>query len=144
MLLGASGSIAAGRVARAKADGYTLSIGSLGTHVFNGALYTFTYDLMNDLEAVSLLVTQPRVIMARKDMPANDLRELIAWLKANPDKASQGTPGVASLNHIAGVLFQNIDRRPRATPMMRSAIAEARSKQRRCGMLLRSGSRTAG
>jgi tripartite-type tricarboxylate transporter receptor subunit TctC len=105
---GASGSIAAGRVARAGADGYTLSIGSLGTHVLNGALYTLAYDLLKDLEPVSLLVVQPQLILARKNMPAKDLRELIAWLKANPNKGSQGTAGPGSIPHVAGVLFQNL------------------------------------
>jgi tripartite-type tricarboxylate transporter receptor subunit TctC len=105
---GASGSIAAGRVVRAAADGYTLSIGSLGTHVLNGALYTLQYDLMRDLEPVSLLVTQPQLILVKKSIPATDLKELIAWLKTNPDKASQGTSGGGSLPHVAGVLFQNM------------------------------------
>jgi tripartite-type tricarboxylate transporter receptor subunit TctC len=107
-IAGASGSIAAGRVARSAADGYTLSIGSLGTHVLNGALYTLSYDLLKDLEPVSLLVVQPQLILVRKNMPAKDLRELIAWLRANPDKGSQGTAGPGSIPHVAGVLFQNM------------------------------------
>ena len=76
--------------------------------MFNGALYTLQYDLMKDLEPVSLLVTQPQLILVRKNIPATDLKELIAWLKANPDKASQGTSGGGSLPHVAGVLFQNM------------------------------------
>jgi tripartite-type tricarboxylate transporter receptor subunit TctC len=63
---------------------------------------------MNDLEPVSLLVVQPQLIIGRKNMPAKDLRELVAWLKANPDKASQGTSGGGSIPHVAGVLFQNM------------------------------------
>jgi tripartite-type tricarboxylate transporter receptor subunit TctC len=103
---GASGSLGVGRVARAAPDGYTLSLGYLGTHVFNGATYTLPYDLLNDFEPVALLVTNPLLIVARKTMAANDLPELIAWLKANPGKASEGTTGVGGSSHIAGIYFQ--------------------------------------
>jgi tripartite-type tricarboxylate transporter receptor subunit TctC len=103
---GASGSIGTGRVARAEPDGYTFGIGYLGTHVFNGAAFPLPYDLLTDFEPVSLLVSNPLLIVARKTMPANDLPELIAWLKANPGKASQGTSGVGGSSHVAGVFFQ--------------------------------------
>jgi tripartite-type tricarboxylate transporter receptor subunit TctC len=103
---GASGSIGVGKVARAKPDGYTLSLGYLGTHVFNGASYALPYDLVNDFEPVGLLVSNPLVIVARKDMPAADLRELIGWLKANPGKASEGTTGPGGSSHVAGIYFQ--------------------------------------
>jgi tripartite-type tricarboxylate transporter receptor subunit TctC len=103
---GASGSIGVGRVARASPDGYTLSLGYLGTHVFNGATYTLPYDLVNDFEPVSLLVSNPLLIVARKAVPANNLQELIAWLKANPGKASQGTTGAGGSSHVAGIYFQ--------------------------------------
>jgi tripartite-type tricarboxylate transporter receptor subunit TctC len=103
---GAAGSIALGRVARAAPDGYTLSIGSWATHVLNGAIYALPYDVLNDFEPVALITTQPVLIVAKKAMPANDLKELIAWLKANPDKATQGTAGAGSVLHMAGVLFQ--------------------------------------
>jgi tripartite-type tricarboxylate transporter receptor subunit TctC len=103
---GASGSLGVGRVARAAPDGYTISLGYLGTHVFNGATYTLPYDLLNDFEPVALLVSNPLLIVARKAMPANDLRELITWLKANPGKASEGTTGVGGSSHVAGVYFQ--------------------------------------
>ena len=88
---GAGGTIAVGRVARAAPDGYTLSVGSNGSYVVNGATYALRYDLVNDFEPVALLSTGPFVLVARKTMPANDLRGLIAWLKANPDggKASR-------------------------------------------------------
>jgi tripartite-type tricarboxylate transporter receptor subunit TctC len=75
---GASGSIGTGRVAHATPDGYTFGIGHLGTHVFNGVAYPLPYDLLNDFEPVSLLVTNPLLIVARKTMPAKDLQELIA------------------------------------------------------------------
>jgi tripartite-type tricarboxylate transporter receptor subunit TctC len=103
---GASGSIGVGRVARAAPDGYTFGIGYLGTHVFNGAAFSLPYDLLNDFEPVSLLVSNPLLIVARKTMPAKDLLELITWLKSNPGKASQGTSGAGGTSDIAGVFFQ--------------------------------------
>jgi tripartite-type tricarboxylate transporter receptor subunit TctC len=83
---GAAGSIGVGRVARAPADGYTLSIGSVSSHVMSGATYVLGYDLLNDLAPVSLLTTYPLLIVGKKAIPANNLTDLIAWLKANPDK----------------------------------------------------------
>jgi tripartite-type tricarboxylate transporter receptor subunit TctC len=105
-VIGAAGSIGVGRVARAAPDGYTLDLGQWGTHVLNGALYGLQYDLLNDFEPVSLIAESPLLIVARKSTPAQDLKELIAWLKANPDKASQGTSGVGGPSHVAGLLFQ--------------------------------------
>jgi len=104
---GANGSIGVGRVARAAPDGYTLGIGQWGTHVANGAVYALPYDLMKDFEPVALLSSNPLLILAKKAMPANDLTELIAWLKASPNKASQGIAGVGAIGHVAGILFQN-------------------------------------
>ncbi len=92
---GANGSIAVGRSARARPDGYTIDLGTLGTHVFTGALYSLPYDVLNDFEPISPLATLHFVLFARKTMPANDLNELIAWLKANPDKASAGATAVS-------------------------------------------------
>jgi tripartite-type tricarboxylate transporter receptor subunit TctC len=103
---GASGSIGTGRVARAEPDGYTFGIGYLGTHVFNGVAFRLPYDLLNDFQPVSLLVSNPLLIVARKTMPAKDLPELIAWLKANPGKASQGTSGAGGTSDVAGIFFQ--------------------------------------
>jgi tripartite-type tricarboxylate transporter receptor subunit TctC len=87
---GAAGSIGTGRVARAKADGYTIVLGNASTHVVNAALYSLPYDVLNDFAPISPLVTTPLVLFARKAMPAKDLPELIDWLKANPGKASAG------------------------------------------------------
>ncbi len=103
---GAAGSIGAGRVARAAGDGYTLIIGVWGTHVLNGAIYPLSYDLVKDFEPISLVASNPMVIVAKKAMPADDLMELIAWLKANPGKASAGTTGVGGASHVAAILFQ--------------------------------------
>jgi tripartite-type tricarboxylate transporter receptor subunit TctC len=103
---GAGGTIASGRVARAAPDGYTLSLGNDTSHVMAGATYALQYDLLNDFEPVALLSTGPYVLTARKTMPANDLKGLIAWLKANPDKATLGNGNIGSPTHIAGFLFQ--------------------------------------
>jgi tripartite-type tricarboxylate transporter receptor subunit TctC len=103
---GAGGTIAAGRVARAAPDGYTLSLGNDTSHVMAGATYALQYDLLNDFEPVALLSTSPYVLTARKTMPADDLKGLIAWLKANSDKATQGHGGTGSPTHIAGFFFQ--------------------------------------
>jgi tripartite-type tricarboxylate transporter receptor subunit TctC len=90
---GATGSIGNGRVARAAPDGYTLTVGIWNTHVANGVMYPLQYDVVNDFEPIALLADAPLLLMGKKDLPANDLKELIAWLKANPDKASMGTTG---------------------------------------------------
>jgi tripartite-type tricarboxylate transporter receptor subunit TctC len=103
---GAAGTLGVGRVARAASDGYTISAGFVGTHVINGATYTLRYDLLKDFEPISLIASNSWLIVAKKAMPANDLKDLIAWLKANPDKASQGTIGAGSPHHVAGVFFQ--------------------------------------
>jgi len=104
----AAGSVAVGRVAHAAPDGYTLSIGNWATHVVNGAIYSSRFDLVRDLEPIALLSNNPAVVVAKKTMPANDLKGLIAWLKANPDKASSGTSGAGGPGHVFGVFFQNI------------------------------------
>ena len=102
---GAEGTIGVGRVARAAPDGYTLGLGSNGPYVLAGAKFALQYDLLNDFAPVALVSTGPFVVVGNKKMPANDLNGLIAWLKANPDKASMGI-GVGTLGHIAGVFLQ--------------------------------------
>jgi tripartite-type tricarboxylate transporter receptor subunit TctC len=101
---GAGGSIGVGRVARAAPDGYTLDIGQFDTHVVNGAVYSLQYDLLKDFEAVAPISSNPLLILGKKAMPADDLKGLVAWLKANPDKASQGSPGPAQT--VVGILLQ--------------------------------------
>jgi tripartite-type tricarboxylate transporter receptor subunit TctC len=103
---GAAGILGVGRVARAANDGYTLSLGFIGTHVINGATYALPYDLLNDFEPISLIASNPWMIVAGKTVPARDLMSFIAWLRANPDKASQGTVGPGSPHHVAGLFFQ--------------------------------------
>ena len=96
--------------ARVKAapDGYTLSFGHNGSHVVNGAVYSLPYDLRSDLEPIALLPSNPLMISARKDFPAANLKELIAWLKANPGKAGAGNVGPASGTNVNAIYFQNI------------------------------------
>ena len=104
---GAGGTIGVGRLARATPDGYTIGIGQWGTNMANGAIYTLQYDLLKDFEPIALIASQPFLIVTRKTMPAKDLKELVAWLKANPDKATQGNSGIGTPSHVAGVFFQN-------------------------------------
>jgi len=103
---GGAGSIGAGRVARAAPDGHTLVFGYWGTHVVNGALLKLPYDVVNDFAPIALLPSQPMMIVARRSLPANDLKDLVAWLQSNPDAATQGTAGPGSIGHIAGLFFQ--------------------------------------
>jgi tripartite-type tricarboxylate transporter receptor subunit TctC len=103
---GASGSIGTGRVARAAPDGYTICFGGVGTHVLNGAILNLPYDVQNDFQPVALVAASQLLIVGKKSLPANNLKELIAWLKANLGQASQGHGGLGSLTHILGVSFQ--------------------------------------
>ena len=105
---GASGSIGVGRVARAAPDGHTLIYAAFATHVVSGATMTLPYDVLRDFEPIALISATPWLIAAKKDLPANDLKGLIAWLKANPDKSSFGSAGMGSPSQIGGILFQNI------------------------------------
>ena len=105
---GAAGSIGVGRVARAAPDGYTLGIGHWSTHVVNGAVYQLSYDLLKDFEPVAMIATNPQIVVTKATVPAKDLTELIAWVKANQDKISVGTAGVGSASHVGGIYFQNI------------------------------------
>jgi tripartite-type tricarboxylate transporter receptor subunit TctC len=101
---GADGSIGTGRVARAKPDGYTIEMGTGSTHLMNGAVYSLPYDVTNDFAPISPLVMVPGILFARKTMPAKDLNELIAWLKANPNKASAGI--TSSYYRLTTAFFQ--------------------------------------
>jgi tripartite-type tricarboxylate transporter receptor subunit TctC len=103
---GANGNIGVGKVARAAPDGYTMSIGHWSTHVVNGAVYALPYDLLKDFDPISLIATNSYLIVAKNAVPANDLKSFVAWLKANPDKALEGTAGSGSPQHVGGVFFQ--------------------------------------
>ena len=105
---GAAGSIGTGRIARAAPDGYSILYGANVTHVLNPAVLNLNYDVVADFEPIALIGNTPWLFAVKNDLPAKDLRELIAWLKANPDKATFGTAGIGSPSHIGGVLFQNV------------------------------------
>src|SRR5262245_59515431 len=105
---GAGGTIAVGRLHRAAPDGYTLIVGQWTSHVGAGAMYSVPFDFLNDFEPVSMLSVGPLWIIGNKDLPPKDLKELIAWLKTNPNRGSAGTTGVGSGIHMCLVYFQNM------------------------------------
>src|SRR5688572_2284626 len=104
---GAGGTIGVGRVVRSPPDGYTVSIGHWGTHVVNGAYYKLNYDLMKDLEPVGMFADNPQIVVSNNGVPAKDLKELVAWIKGNPDKVKFATGGIGGASHIAGIYFMN-------------------------------------
>jgi len=104
---GAAGTIAMGKLAHAAPDGYTIGIGHLGTNVVNGLIYkNLNYDVLNDLEPIARLPANPLLVVTSNAVPANDLKELVAYLKANGDKVSGGTAGLGSGTHIGFLAFQ--------------------------------------
>jgi tripartite-type tricarboxylate transporter receptor subunit TctC len=105
---GAAGTIGVGRVARAAPDGYTISVGPMNSHVLTGAIYKLPFDLLKDLEPVALLANNPSVVVSKNEVPAKDPNELIAWVKANPEKVLVGTSGVGAATHLGGILFENL------------------------------------
>ena len=105
---GASGTIGITRVARAAPDGYTIVLGNWPSFVVASAIYPhLPYDVQKDFEPISLLTSNSYVIVAKLAVPANDLQGFIAWLKAHPDMAYEGTAGPGSPQHVSGVFFQN-------------------------------------
>jgi tripartite-type tricarboxylate transporter receptor subunit TctC len=104
---GAGGSIGVARVARATPDGYTLVFGNWASNVGSGAVYPVDYDLLKDFEPIARIADAPLWLVARKDFPANDFKATIAWLKANPGKATAATVGVGSGSHLCGIYLQN-------------------------------------
>jgi tripartite-type tricarboxylate transporter receptor subunit TctC len=103
---GAGGSIGVGRVAHAPPDGYTVSIGHVQTAVFNPAIMKLDYDVVNDLAPVSLIADTPIWIVANKALPADDVKGLIAWLKAGGGKATMGTVGIGGPTDVAARIFE--------------------------------------
>jgi len=102
---GAGGTIGVGRAVHSAPDGYTLSIGHLGTHVINGAIYPLNFDLVKDLEPVAMVASNPMMIVSKNDVSAKDLKELITWIKARDGKVTAGTAGIGSGAHFSGVYF---------------------------------------
>src|SRR2546427_2193045 len=101
---GAGGTIGTGRGAHAAPDGYTLIAGLWNTHVANSVIYALQYDVVKDFEPIGLLADAPMLLIVKKAIPANNLSEFIAWLKANPDKSSMATAGAGSPPHLLGLL----------------------------------------
>jgi tripartite-type tricarboxylate transporter receptor subunit TctC len=105
---GAGGTIAGMRVARAPADGYTVAIGHVGTHVIAGAVQKTSYDVFNDFEPVGMFVANPQIIVTKNGVPAKDLKELVAWVKSQgAERVSSGTGGPGTPSHISAVYFSN-------------------------------------
>jgi tripartite-type tricarboxylate transporter receptor subunit TctC len=103
---GAAGSLGVARAVRAAPDGYTISLGNISSHVLNGATYSLPFNVLTDFEPVALLASNPQLIISKVALPASDLKGLVAWLKANPDKASAGTGGNGGVAHVGGAFFQ--------------------------------------
>jgi tripartite-type tricarboxylate transporter receptor subunit TctC len=102
---GAGGSIAVGRVARAAPDGYTFDIGQWDTHV-GSIIYKLDYDLQKDFEPIGLVSNNPQLMVAKKDLPADNLKDLVAWMKTNPGKINFVNQNAAA--NVTGVLFEKL------------------------------------
>jgi len=103
---GAAGSIATAKAVRAAPDGYTIQIGHVGTNVANGTIYkNLNYDLLTDLAPIARLPQNPMLIVTSLPVPATTLKELVEWLKANPDKIPGGTAGIGSGAHLGALAF---------------------------------------
>lgn len=127
---GATGTIANARVMKGPADGYTVLIGHIGTHVLGQAVQGLNVDYVNEFEPVAMVATNPQVMLARKDFPANDLKELMAYVKANPGKVSYGTGGPGTPSHVMAEYFGqavgaplNIVHYKGAAPAMQDIVA---------------------
>jgi tripartite-type tricarboxylate transporter receptor subunit TctC len=106
---GAGGTLGVARVVRSAPDGYTIGIGQNGSHVITGATYQrLPYDLLNDLQPLALLTDAPFFIAGRKTLPADDLKGLIAWMKAEPGRAIVANGGNGSITHISGLRFMEL------------------------------------
>jgi tripartite-type tricarboxylate transporter receptor subunit TctC len=104
---GASGTIGTNRAVRAAPDGYTIVVGGWAFNVLNGAIFTLPYDPAKDFEPVGVIERHSFMIAGRRDLPANDLKELITWLKAQPGQATFGTTGAGGISTVGAVFFQN-------------------------------------
>jgi tripartite-type tricarboxylate transporter receptor subunit TctC len=103
---GAAGTIAVAKAVRSAADGYTISIGHVGTHVANGTIYkNLNYNLLTDLAPIARLPQNPMLVVTSNQMPVKDLKELVEYLKANGDKVPGGTAGIGSGAHLGALAF---------------------------------------
>ena len=106
---GAGGNIGAERVAKAAPDGYTIVMGTVGTHSINGALYAkMPYDMVREFAPISLVASTPNLLVVNNDLPVKTVQDLIAYGKANPDKLSFGSPGIGTSVHVSGELFKSM------------------------------------
>jgi tripartite-type tricarboxylate transporter receptor subunit TctC len=106
---GAGGNIGAERVAKSPADGYTFVMGTVGTHSINGALYTkMPYDMVRDFTPVAHVASAPNLLVVTNDLPVKTVPELVAYMKANPNKLSFGSPGIGTSVHVSGELFKSL------------------------------------
>ena len=106
---GAGGNIGAEFVAKAAPDGYTIVMGTVGTHAINGALYAkMPYDMVRDFAPVSLVASAPNLLVVNNNLPVKTVSDLISYMKANPDKLSFGSPGVGTSVHVSGELFKSM------------------------------------
>ena len=106
---GAGGNIGAEIVAKSQPDGHTLVMGTVGTHSINGALYAkMPYDMVKDFEPISLIASTPNLLVVNNDLPVKNVKDLIDWGKANPNKLSFGSPGVGTSIHVSGELFKTM------------------------------------
>jgi tripartite-type tricarboxylate transporter receptor subunit TctC len=106
-VVGAGGTIAGNKIAHAAPDGYSVTIGHIGTHVIVGAVQKTNYDVFNDFEPVAMIATNPQIIVANPSNPAKDLKELIAWAKSQGKPIASGTGGPGTPSHIMAVYFGN-------------------------------------
>ena len=104
---GAGSTIGTTRAINARPDGYTFIVGNWSSHVGAGALYPVTWHIVRDLEPVAQLSASAQMIAGKSALPANNIKELIAWLKANPGKASTAYVGAGSGSHICGLYFMD-------------------------------------
>ena len=102
---GASGTIATGRVVHSSPDGYTIGIGNWTSHVGSPALYSLDYDILKDLQPISLLASSPLWIVGKNAVPPKTATELVAWVKSNPNPITFGTVGAGSAAHLCGLYF---------------------------------------
>ncbi len=106
---GAGGNIGADKVAKSPPDGYTLVMGTVGTHSINGSLYPkMPYDMVRDFTPVGHVASAPNLLVVTNDLPVKSVAELITYMKANPNKLSFGSPGIGSSVHVSGELFKSL------------------------------------
>lgn len=106
---GAGGNIGADIVAKSAADGYTVVMGTVGTHSINGSVFAkMPYDMVKDFTPVSLIASTPNLLVVNNDVPVKTVQDLVAYAKANPNKLSFGSPGIGTSVHVSGELFKSM------------------------------------